>query len=58
MIENLELKLNGELPITREELFELVNSHGRKHSGIHTHDHLLIQTCNPNECYDLSNLDA
>ena len=28
-IENLEAKLNGEIPITREELLVLVNSWGR-----------------------------
>ena len=30
IIENLEAKLNGEIPITREELLVLVNSWGRK----------------------------
>lgn len=29
MINNLELKLNGELPITKRDLIALVNSWGR-----------------------------
>ena len=29
IIDNLEKKLNGEIPITREELIELIDSWGR-----------------------------
>ena len=30
MIKNLEAKLIGQEPVTRVELFKLINSHGRK----------------------------
>ena len=36
-IDNLEAKLNGELPVTREELIELINSWGRR-LGFYTKD--------------------
>ncbi len=36
-IENLKKKLNGELPVTREELIELINSWGRR-LGFYTKD--------------------
>ena len=57
MIEHLELKLSGELPVTRKELFKLVNSWGRLDSQ-ETNDEIQINKCEPNECYNLSNLDA
>ncbi len=57
MIEHLELKLSGSIPVTREELFELVSSWGRKDS-FETFDNINVNKCESNECYDLSNLDV
>ena len=57
MIENLELKLEGKIHVTREELFELVSSWGRKDSFM-TFDDIIVVKCKKNECYDLSNLDV
>ena len=53
-IENLEQKLNGELPVTREELIELVDSWGRFSLG---QDGTKWIT-GMDECYDLSRLDT
>ena len=51
IIENLEKKLNGELPVTREELKELIKSWGE----IYIDDKSVI---NVGMCYDLSRLDV
>ena len=60
-IENLNQKLNGELPVTREELFVLINSWGRR-LGFYTKDSqnkdIYIESCKEKECYDLSKLDV
>ena len=70
-IENLEAKLNGEIPITREELLVLVNSWGRK-LGFATKDSqnkdIYIGSCETTqseqtefvrkECYKLSKLNV
>ena len=60
-IENLEKKLNGELPVTREELLVLVSSWGRR-LGFYTKDSqnkdIYIKECEAKECYDLSRLDV
>ncbi len=54
-------KLNGELPVTREELIELINSWGRR-LGFYTKDSqnkdIYIESCESKECYDLSQLDV
>ena len=52
MIENLDLKLSGELPVNREELIVLVDSWGRNGSYPE-----LFYSCKKKECYELSNLD-
>ena len=57
MIENLELKLKGNIPVTRAELFELVSSWGRTDS-FKTSDQIDIYKKNKKECYDLSNLNV
>lgn len=57
MIKDFELKLSGKLPINREELFTLVDSWGRKES-ILTDEDIIINNCDANEKYDLSNLDV
>src|SRR5574344_360560 len=50
-IENLNQKLNGELPVTREELIILVDSWGK----LDTYDQSIK---NVRSCYDLSRLDV
>ena len=57
MIINLEAKLSGLEPVTREDLFELVNSWGRS-DGFITYDNIDINKSKQCECYDLSNLDV
>lgn len=57
MIENLNLKLSGKLPITREELLEIVNSWGRI-DNFDTNDNIYVNRCNPAECYPLENLNV
>ena len=61
MIRNLNEKLNGELPVTRENLFELINSWGRKES-FNVSGSLISSFYVPksdiNECYPLENLDV
>ena len=58
MIENINLKLSGLEPVTREDLFELVNSWGRN-DGFKTYrDNIKISKCEPNEKYPLENLDV
>jgi surface protein len=60
-IDNLEDKLNGEIPVTREELLVLVNSWGRK-LGFATKDSqnkdIYIGSCETKECYKLSKLNV
>lgn len=57
VIQDLDKKLSGEIPVTREELITLVSSWGRKESFI-TNDKIQIFKSEPNKCYDLSNLDV
>ena len=49
----LQEKLNGKIPITREELLILVNSWGRLYSFI-TNNEIEIKKHESKECYDLS----
>ena len=70
-IDNLQEKLNGEIPVTREELFVLVSSWGRR-LGFYTKDSknkdIYIKECEATqseqtrfvrkECYDLSKLQT
>lgn len=55
MIEHLNLKLNGKLPVTREELFTLINSWGRNDTYL---DGVHFDVMYKKECYDLSKLDV
>lgn len=58
---NLEEKLAGKLPVTREELLVLVNSWGRiLEFETETSDNqmIIIDKCEPKECYDLSKLNT
>ncbi len=60
-IDNLEEKLNGNIPVDRLELIHLVNSWGRT-QGIHIYNYenkvLYIHKTEPKECYNLSKLDT
>ena len=60
-IDDLKDKLNGEIPVTREDLLVLVNSWGRK-TSFYTKDSqnkdIYIESCKSKECYDLSKLDT
>lgn len=58
MIKDLELKLSGELSVTRNDLIKLVNSWGRKDEYSNTDKILMINKCEPKECYPLENLDV
>jgi hypothetical protein len=58
MIENLKEKLNGELPINRKELIELVNSHGRLDYFNILDSNIIVRKCEPYENYPLENLDV
>ncbi len=56
-LENLEEKLEGKLPITRNELIYLVNSHGRNRDFYlrdENQKEIIVKQCEPNYCYDLS----
>ena len=58
---NIEKKLNGEIPVTRLELIELINSWGRNKSfqtSISNYNQIEIKVCEPLECYNLSKLDV
>jgi hypothetical protein len=60
-IDNLEEKLSGEIPVTREELLALVSSWGRLESfntKASNDQTLRIGKCDSKECYDLSKLDV
>ena len=60
-IYNLEKKLNGQIPITREELFYLVNSWGRNSAFLingNQKEKITIKKCASDKCYDLSKLDT
>ena len=60
-IENLEEKLEGKIPIDRLELIYLVNSWGRKFKfdiKASNNQTLIIDKCEPKECYNLSKLDT
>ncbi len=56
-IDNLQEKLNGELPINRLELLYLVNSWGRDYD-FYTNENIIIPKCEATQCYDLSKLDT
>ena len=56
MINNLDLKLAGYLPVNKLELLELISSWGRI-DGFNINE-LYIEKCEPKECYPLENLDA
>ena len=56
-INNLQEKLNGELPINGSELLYLINSWGREEE-FDTNDNIKIPKCEAKECYDLSKLDT
>src|SRR5574344_3000958 len=61
IIDNLEEKLSGKLPVTREELLVLVNSWGRLgnfDAKASNSQMLMIDKCDSKECYDLSKLDV
>ena len=60
-IDNLENKLEGTLPVTREELLVLVNFWGRLgnfYAKASNNQILMIDKCEAKECYDLSKLDT
>ncbi len=60
-IDNLEDKLEGEIPVDRLELLYLVNSWGRTHLFIingNIEDKIRIDKCAASECYDLSKLEV
>src|SRR5574344_1912603 len=60
-LKNLEEKLEGKLPITRNELIYLINSHGRNRDFYLRDDNqkqIIVKQCEPKECYDLSKLDT
>ena len=53
-IYNLEKKLNGQIPITREELFYLVNSWGRNSAFLingNQKEKIQIEKCASDKCY-------
>ena len=52
-VDNLQKKLNGELPINRLELLYLVNTWGRNQE-FSTIKGICIKNCEVKECYDLS----
>ena len=56
-MENLNKKLSGELPVTIDELLEIVSSWGRSDSFI-TDNFTTIRKCEPNRKYPLGNLDV
>lgn len=56
-LDDFELKLKGELPVTREEFIDLASSWGRTDDFI-TQDGIKIEKCEPKECYNLENLDV
>ena len=60
-IDKLRKKLEGNIPITKEELIVLINSWGRENllyiNGTNE-ETIQIKLQNPKECYDLSQLDT
>ncbi len=56
-IDNLQEKLNGELPINGLELLYLVNSWGRT-SNFNINENIQILECEATQSYDLSKLDT
>ena len=55
----LEEKLEGKIPVAREDLIVLINSWGRtNYMYIHVIGYAEIEQCEPKECYDLSKLDV
>ena len=58
MVYDLQLKLNGELPVTRSDLFELVDSWGRFGNRSSREDSIKVYASEPKECYNLSKLDV
>ena len=57
IIDSLEEKLNGELPINRLELIKLIDSWGRD-KEFYTNENIKISECESKERYDLSKLDT
>src|SRR5574344_1881484 len=59
-IDNIQEKLNGELPIDKLELIYLVNSWGRdREFSLKINDEYInLKKSEPKECYDLSKLDT
>ena len=54
-----EKKLNGEIPVTREELVKLINSWGRTGEFyINKNEDRIVRECKAKECYNLSKLDT
>ena len=57
-IDNLQEKLNGDIPVNKIELLELINSWGRNQNLILTNVenkyNIVIPEIKLNECYDLS----
>ena len=56
MIENLNLKLSGLEPVTRKDLFKLINSWGRI-GNVEINDFYILE-CEAKEKYPLENLDV
>ena len=55
----LEEKLEGKIPVAREDLIVLINSWGRNnYIYIDVIGYAEIDNCEPKECYDLSKLDV
>ena len=55
----LEEKLEGKIPVAREDLIVLINSWGRSnYMYIHVIGYAEIEQCEAKECYDLSKLDV
>ena len=57
-IDDLDKKLNGEIPVNILELITLVNSWGREYDMNTIDDNIEIKKCKPKECYNLSKLDT
>lgn len=57
-IKNLNNKLEGKIPVTREDLIVLINSWGRDYTFSSFSIELKIYKCKATKCYDLSKLDT
>lgn len=58
MIENLEEKLAGNIPVNRKELIDLISSWGRTLNMDLSYENIIIEVSKPKECYQLENLDV